>query len=78
MGNMFEDDDDQKKVDEIAVEHGFQARQPKKRRNAIGASVSINVKLDMKTYERFNKYSEKFPGAGYRVIIQKLLDEAGY
>lgn len=78
-GNMFRDDDeDLKKIDRVSEEHGFKSREKQRKRNAVGATVQLNVKLDTETHEKFLKYAEQFPGAGYRVVIQKLLEQAGF
>jgi len=86
---MSEDDDafaiktpsrdvDIEKVDRVAEGHGFIRREVKTRRNHVGPSMPVNVKLPEKTYNNFMRFCNDHDGITYRKAIEKLLKIAGY
>ncbi|MBS1055104.1 hypothetical protein [Gluconobacter kondonii] len=67
---------DLKKVDEVAEGQGFVSREAHKRRNYIGPSQQLNVKLPQEIYDRFVAFCDK-EEIQFRKGIERLLDETG-
>ncbi|AQU89373.1 hypothetical protein D3W54_15940 (plasmid) [Komagataeibacter medellinensis] len=65
------------KVDRVAEKLGFASREGRKRRNAVGPTMPVNVKLPEDTYNAFLKFCDDNE-LTYRKGIEKLLIKAGY
>lgn len=68
---------DFEKLDRVAEGHGFVSRETKRRRNATGPAMPVNVKLPEKEYNAFIKFCDEHD-LTYRKAIAKLLKMAGY
>ncbi|GAN84024.1 hypothetical protein [Novacetimonas hansenii] len=71
-------DVDLEKIDRVAEGHGFIRREVKTRRNHVGLTLPINVKLDQETYNAFMRFCSDHDDMTYRKAIGKLLKMAGY
>lgn len=65
------------KLDRVAEKHGFASRETRKRRNAVGPTMPVNVKLPEDVYNSFLKFCDDNEST-YRQGIAKLLKMAGY
>lgn len=67
---------DMKKVDAVAEGQGFVSRESHRRRNYVGPSQQMNVKLPQNIYDRFTKFCDENE-LSFRKGLEQLLDETG-